>query len=191
MTRRSAWIGTASASPLLFADAGVAQPRIARRSAPAPRPGQERGSWRPARSLAPEGGRRVMSRLSPPHRACHRAGVAGHATPPPPAQRQACPVAAVAPSRPEVEANEARPVLGPVGGLGDVVEALADGDFESAFDFDSDHKPAVCLRAGVMTRPLSGRTRRTHVSTRSATCSQPGSRVMSWPMPSNSSARVL
>src|SRR5437868_9737934 len=31
-------------------------------------------SWRPTRSLAPEGGRGVMSRLSPPHRAFHRAG---------------------------------------------------------------------------------------------------------------------
>src|SRR4051794_3808211 len=29
------------------------------------RPGQERRSWRPTRSLAPEGGRGAMSRLSP------------------------------------------------------------------------------------------------------------------------------
>src|SRR3954454_9555607 len=43
------------------------------------RPGQERRSWRPTRSLAPEGGRGVMSRLSPTHRAFNRAGVAGHA----------------------------------------------------------------------------------------------------------------
>jgi hypothetical protein len=44
------------------------------------RPGQECRSWRPARSLAREGGRRVKSRLSPRHRAFHGAGVAGHAT---------------------------------------------------------------------------------------------------------------
>jgi hypothetical protein len=36
--------------------------------ASAARPGQERRSWRPTRSLAREGGRGLMSRLSPPHR---------------------------------------------------------------------------------------------------------------------------
>jgi hypothetical protein len=41
------------------------------------RPGQERRSWRPARSLAREGGRGVMSRLSAPHRAFHRCGCCG------------------------------------------------------------------------------------------------------------------
>jgi hypothetical protein len=35
---------------------------------PARRPGQERSSWRPTRLLAREGGRGLMSRLSPPHR---------------------------------------------------------------------------------------------------------------------------
>jgi hypothetical protein len=58
--------------------------------APARRPGQERRSWRPARSLAREGGRRVMCRLSPPHWAFHRAGVAGHAAPPPPGKAPVC-----------------------------------------------------------------------------------------------------
>jgi hypothetical protein len=36
------------------------------RTHPAPRPGQERRSWRPARSLAREGGRRVMSPVVAP-----------------------------------------------------------------------------------------------------------------------------
>ena len=36
------------------------------------------------------GGRRVMSRLSPPHRAFHRAGVAGHAAPAPPGKAPVC-----------------------------------------------------------------------------------------------------
>jgi hypothetical protein len=58
--------------------------------APPHRPGQERRSWRPTRSLAPEGGRGVMSRLSPPHRAFHRAGVAGHAAPAPPGKAPVC-----------------------------------------------------------------------------------------------------
>jgi hypothetical protein len=42
------------------------------------RPGQERRSSRPTRSLAREGGRGLMSRLSPLTGAFHRAGVAGH-----------------------------------------------------------------------------------------------------------------
>ena len=54
------------------------------------RPGQERRSWRPTRSLAGEAARRVMSRLSPPHRAFHRAGVAGHAAPAPPGRAPVC-----------------------------------------------------------------------------------------------------
>ena len=107
------------------------------------------------------------------------------------AQRQACPVAAVVPARRGVEANEARPVLGPVGGVGDVVEALADGDFESTFDFDPDHRAGRLLArehhaASFVEEP----TRRTHESTRSATRSQPAPRDMAWPMPSNSSAWV-
>ena len=57
---------------------------------PARRPEQDRRSWRPARSLAREGGRRPMSRLSPPHRALHRAGVAGHPAPPPPGKAPVC-----------------------------------------------------------------------------------------------------
>jgi hypothetical protein len=61
----------------------VAVVDVRRGSAPADRPEQERRSWRPARSLAREGGRGVMSRLSPRHRAFHGAGVAGHAAPPP------------------------------------------------------------------------------------------------------------
>jgi hypothetical protein len=63
----------------LVTDAGAGRATIPRRLTLAGRPGQERRSWRPTRSLAPEGGRCVMSRLSPPHRAFHRAGVAGHA----------------------------------------------------------------------------------------------------------------
>ena len=58
--------------------------------APARRPGQERRSWRPTRSPAGEAARRVMSRLSPPHRAFHRAGVAGHAAPAPPGRAPVC-----------------------------------------------------------------------------------------------------
>ena len=37
--------------------------------------------------LPREGGRRAMSRLSPSHRALHRAGLAGHAASPPPGRR--------------------------------------------------------------------------------------------------------
>ena len=42
------------------------------------RPTQERRSQQPTRSLARVRGRAVVSRLSPPHRACHQAGLAGH-----------------------------------------------------------------------------------------------------------------
>jgi hypothetical protein len=37
--------------------------------------------WQPTRSLARERGRGLVSRLSPPHRASHRAGLAGHSNP--------------------------------------------------------------------------------------------------------------
>ena len=48
-----------------------------RTGASARRPTQERRSLPPARSLARERGRCVVSRLAPPHRAFHRAGLAG------------------------------------------------------------------------------------------------------------------
>jgi hypothetical protein len=51
---------------------------------------QERTTRRPKRSLAGEGGRGVMSRLSAPHRAFRRASVAGYAAPAPPEKAPVC-----------------------------------------------------------------------------------------------------
>jgi hypothetical protein len=52
--------------------------RVRRRSdTPPVRPTQEGRSRQPTRSLAGERGRGVVSRLSPPHRAWHRAGLTG------------------------------------------------------------------------------------------------------------------
>jgi hypothetical protein len=57
-------------------------------------------------------------------------------------QRDARAVAGRAPGRPWIEADEPRPV----GGLGDVVEALVKGDAEPVLDFDADD-PASRLTA--------------------------------------------
>jgi hypothetical protein len=56
----------------------IAVARAESANALARRPTQERRSLQPTRSLARERGRCVVSRLAPPHRAFHRAGLAGH-----------------------------------------------------------------------------------------------------------------
>lgn len=58
--------------------AGAKTPRRWTSDTPPPRPWQERMSRAPTRSLARERGRGSVSRLSPLHRAFHRAGLLGH-----------------------------------------------------------------------------------------------------------------
>ena len=72
------------------------------------RPGQERRGWRPTRSLAREGGRGLMSRLSPAHRVFHRAGVAGHAAPAPLGRAPVCRQVPVTGSASAVTTNDHR-----------------------------------------------------------------------------------
>ena len=60
---------------------------------------------------------------------------AAHEHPP----REASAIAGLAPARTRIDADEPRLLRGPVDVVGDVLEALADKDIETALDFDADH----------------------------------------------------
>jgi hypothetical protein len=83
-------VGTVDRVRCASATTVVAAAARSRRQCRSGRPGQERRSWRPARPLAREGGRRMVSPVDAPSSDASSGGCAGRAAPAPPGEVPVC-----------------------------------------------------------------------------------------------------